>query len=81
MFSTKQSFCSFSCKIFYYINVFATAREKALRAEILKTTPRPAGGSDHKVDYSGKLAEAQASGDFAAVAYYTRLAQEAAKND
>ena len=60
---------------------FAQAREKALRAEILKTTPRPMGGSEPKVDYSGKLAEAQASGDFAAVAYYTRLAQEAAKND
>jgi hypothetical protein len=60
---------------------FATAREKALRAEILKSTPRPAGGSEPKVDYSGKLAEAQASGDFAAVAYYTRLTQEAAKND
>ena len=41
----------------------------------------PAAGSEQKVDYSGKLAEAQASGDFAAVAYYTRLAQEAAKND
>ena len=60
---------------------FAASREKALRAEILKSTPRPAGGSDPKVDYSGKLAEAQASGDFAAVAYYTRLAQEAAKHD
>ena len=60
---------------------FAQAREKALRAEILKTTPRPMGGSEPKVDYSGKLAEAQASGDFAAVAYYTRLAQEAAKHD
>ena len=60
---------------------FAVAREKALRAEILKSTPRPAGGSDHKVDYSGKIAEAQAARDFAAVAYYTRLAQEGAKND
>lgn len=60
---------------------FALAREKALRAEILKSTPRPAGGSEPKVDYSGKLAEAQASGDFTAVAYYTRLAQEAAAKD
>ena len=60
---------------------FAAAREKALRAEILKTTPRPAGGGEHKVDYSGKLAEAQASGDLAAVAYYTRLSQEATKNE
>ncbi len=60
---------------------FAQAREKALRAEILKTTPRPVGGNERKIDYSGKLAEAQASGDFAAVAYYTRLAQESEKNE
>ena len=64
--------------VFENQKTFATSREKALRAEILKSTPRPAGGSEPKVDYSGKLAEAQASGDFAAVAYYTRLAQEAA---
>lgn len=60
---------------------YAQTREKALRAEILKSTPRPAAGVEPKVDYSGKLAEAQASGDFTAVAYYTRLAQEASKND
>ena len=57
---------------------FAVAREKALRAEILKSTPRPAGISDHKVDYSDKIAAAQADRDFAAMAYYTRLAQEGA---
>jgi hypothetical protein len=67
--------------VFENQKVFATSREKALKAEILKSTPRPAAGVEPKVDYSGKLAEAQASGDFAAVAYYTRLAQEAAKND
>ena len=67
--------------VFENQKTFATTREKALRAEILKSTPRPAGGNEPKVDYSGKLAEAQASGDFAAVAYYTRLAQEAAKHD
>lgn len=60
---------------------FAQAQAKALRAEILKSTPRPAGGSEPKVDYSGKLAEAQASGDITAVAYYTRLAQEAARKE
>ena len=59
----------------------AAAREKALRAEILKSTPRPAGGAERKVDYSGKIAEAQAAKDYAAVAYYTRLAQEGAKNE
>lgn len=58
---------------------FALNREKALRAEILKSTPRPAPGSESKVDYSGKLAEARAAGDFTAVAYYTRLAQQGAE--
>ena len=67
--------------VFENQRVFATNREKALRAEILKTTPRPAAGREPKVDYSGKLAEAQASGDFTAVAYYTRLAQEAAAKE
>lgn len=64
--------------VFANQRAYAVNREKALRAEILKSTPRPAGGTEPKVDYSGKLAEAHASGDFTAVAYYTRLAQEAA---
>ena len=64
--------------VFENQRAFATAREKALRAEILKSTPRPTGGTEPKVDYSKNLEEARASGDFAAVAYYTRLAQEAA---
>lgn len=63
--------------VFANQRTFATNREKALRAEILKSTPRPSGGTETKVDYSGKLAEAQAAGDFTAVAYYTRLSQEA----
>lgn len=67
--------------VFENQKLFAANREKALKAEILKSTPRPAAGSEPKVDYSGKLAEAQAAGDFTAVAYYTRLAQESAKNE
>ena len=67
--------------VFANQKAFAVNREKALRAEILKSTPRPAAGNEPKVDYSGKLSEALASGDFTAVAYYTRLAQEAAKQD
>ena len=60
----------------------AENREKALKAEWLKGTPRPSGGNDSKIDYSKKIEEAQASGDFTAVAYYTRLAaQEASAND
>ena len=60
---------------------FAATREKALRAEILKSMPRPTGGTEPKVDYSGKIAEAMAAKDFAAVAYYTRLSQEGTKHE
>ena len=67
--------------VFANQRAYAVTREKNLRAEILKSTPRPAGGSEPKVDYSGKLAEAQAAGDFTALAYYTRLAQESTKNE
>ena len=57
-------------------------REKALKAEWLKGTPRPAGGSDTNIDYNKKIADAQATGDFTAAAYYTRLAaQGASAND
>lgn len=60
----------------------AENREKALKAEWLKGTPRPTGGNDPKIDYNKKIAEAQASGDYTAAAYYTRLAaQEASAND
>ena len=61
--------------------IHAENREKALRADLLKSTPRPAAGSDSKIDFNAKIAEAQSSGDFTAVAYYTRLAQEAAGKD
>lgn len=67
--------------VFANQKAFALSQEKALRAEILKSTPRPASGNVPKVDYSRKLAEAQASGDFTAAAYYTRLAQEASAKD
>ena len=61
---------------------FTENREKNLKAEWIKGTPRPAGGNDPKIDYNKKITEAQASGDFTAAAYYTRLAaQEASAND
>lgn len=67
--------------VFANQKLHAETREKALRAEILKGTPRPGGGSDPKIDYNAKIAEAQASGDITAVAYYTRLAQETAAKE
>lgn len=68
--------------VFANQKAFTENREKTLKAEWLKGTPRPDGGNDPKIDYSKKITEAQASGDFTAVAYYTRLAaQEASAND
>ncbi len=54
---------------------FNESREKAIRAEQMKKTPRPAAGSDGTggMDYAKKIEEAQASGDLTAVAYYIRL--------
>ena len=49
--------------------------EKAIQAELMKKTPRPAAGSEGTggMDYAKKIEEAQASGNLTAVAYYTRL--------
>lgn len=54
---------------------FNESREKAIQAELMKKTPRPAAGSDGTggMDYAKKIEEAQASGNLTAVAYYTRL--------
>ena len=45
----------------------------------MKKTPRPASGSEGsgEVDYQKKIEEAQASGNYSAAAYYTRLAAQA----
>lgn len=56
---------------------FATLREKALKAELMKNTPKPPAGNGAMIaDYQKKIDEAQANGDFTAVAYYTRLAAQ-----
>lgn len=54
---------------------FNESREKAIQAELMKKTPRPAAGSEGTggIDYAKKIEEAQASGNLTAVAYYTRL--------
>lgn len=56
-------------------------QKKAILAGKMKQTPRPKQGAEPSggEDYQKKIDEAQASGNFAAAAYYTRLAaQEAA---
>ena len=60
--------------VFLNQSKFAAAREKALKAELLKDTPKPAAGNGAMIaDYQKRIDEAQANGDFTAVAYYTRL--------
>jgi arsenate reductase-like glutaredoxin family protein len=61
---------------------YLEVQKKNIQADHMKKTPRPAGGSEETggVDYAQKISEAQAGGNLAAVAYYTRLqAQEAAE--
>lgn len=55
---------------------YLEVQRKDILAEKMKKTPRPASGSEgvnNSVEYQKKVEEAQASGDFAAAAYYTRL--------
>lgn len=61
---------------------YLEVQKKNIQADAMRKTPRPAAGDDgngESMDYAKKIAEAQASGDYTAAAYYTRLqAQEAA---
>lgn len=63
-------------------NKYLEVQKKNIQADAMRKTPRPAAGDDGNggsMDYAKKIAEAQASGDYTAAAYYTRLqAQEAA---
>lgn len=59
---------------------YLEAQKQVIHADHMRNTPRPASGSDagSGADYSKKISEAQANGDFTAAAYYTRLqAQDA----
>lgn len=66
-------------KVFAAQKKFQANAEKKLRADLLMGTPKPApGAASGGVDHQALIADAQARGDFAAAAYYTRLqAQEA----
>ena len=61
---------------------YLEVQKKNIQSDAMRKTPRPAAGDDGNggsMDYAKKIAEAQASGDYTAAAYYTRLqAQEAA---
>lgn len=67
-----------SAKVFANQSKFLEDYAKRVKADALKKTPKPtpgAGGSG-EVDYQKKIEEARQSGDFSAVAYYTRLKAE-----
>lgn len=54
---------------------YLEVQKKAIQADHMRKTPRPAAGSENtgSMDYAKKIAEAQASGNLTAAAYYTRL--------
>ena len=60
---------------------YLEAQKKSMTADQMRGTARPAAGAENGgMDYDKMIAEAQASGNISAAAYYTRLqAQEAAK--
>lgn len=57
---------------------YLETQKKAILADKMKQTPRPMVGGENAggMEYQKKVEEAQASGDFAAAAYYTRLAAQ-----
>ena len=69
-----------SAKVFANQQKFLDEYTKQVKADALKKTPKPtpgAGGGTGEMDYAKKIEEARTNGDFAAVAYYTRLQAEA----
>lgn len=68
-----------SAKVFANQSKFLEDYAKKVKADALKKTPKPTlgnGDNGGAVDYGKKIEEAQKNGDFAAVAYYTRLKAE-----
>lgn len=76
-----------SAKVFANQGKFLEDYAKKVKADAIKKTPKPSGGSGSgggAIDYNKKIEEAQKNSDFAAVAYYTRLKAEGeaqAKNE
>ena len=61
---------------------YLEVQKKAIQADHMRKTPRPAAGSENTggTDYAKKIAEAQASGNMTAAAYYTRLKSQEEAN-
>ena len=57
---------------------FITEHDKSYKAQLMGGTPKPVGGTvgGSAIDYTKLIADANARGDFTAVAYYTRLQEQ-----
>ena len=66
--------------VFANLDKHQKAMEAKLKGELLQNTPKPsASAANGGVDYAAKAKEALDSGDYTTGAYYTRLAQQQAK--
>jgi hypothetical protein len=64
--------------------IFLEAQKKSYEADLMRNTPHPKGGTDSTgkvLDYGKLIEEAQANGNYAEAAYYTRLSQENATGE
>ena len=71
-------------KVFEAQRKFLEHHDKAYKSTLLGQTPTPPAGSSAgsgKTDYAKMIEDAQGRGDFAAVAYYTRLSEQENQNN
>lgn len=71
-------------KVFEAQRKFLEHHDKSYKATLLGQTPTPPAGSSAgsgKTDYAKMIEDAQGRGDFAAVAYYTRLSEQENQNN
>lgn len=71
-------------KVFANQKKFLETHDKAYKAQLMGQTSTPPAGSSAgsgKTDYAKMIEDAQGRGDFAAVAYYTRLSEQENQNN
>lgn len=71
-------------KVFANQKKFLESHDKAYKAQLMGQTSTPPAGSSAgsgKTDYAKMIEDAQGRGDFAAVAYYTRLSEQENQNN
>ena len=71
-------------KVFANQKKFLESHDKAYKAQLMGQTSTPPAGSsvgNGKTDYAKMIEDAQGRGDFAAVAYYTRLSEQENQNN